>query len=137
MSFTLVKHTADVKIKVRGENLEEIIVDAVRGMNEILEPEFLAHTVNVNAKREEIEVDSVDGSALVVDVMSEVLALSQINKMAYDVEAMEVIAKKKAKLKLRGEPIEKFGDDIKAVTYHGAELKEVDGGLEITILFDI
>ena len=71
MSFEIVKHTADIKIKICARDLAELLVEALKGMNEILMP---VESKTDQSKTVRINIDSIDQSALVVDFLSEVLA---------------------------------------------------------------
>lgn len=135
MPFEFLKHTADIRMLVKANNLEALFYEALKGMasiqklnikNQILKSKRLA------------EIRSADKTALLVDFLSEVLAQSQINKEVYaDVKFLE-FSETKLKAEIYGAPIEAFDEDIKAVTYHEADIKQnKKGEWETIIIFDI
>lgn len=79
---------------------------------------------NKNLKKEMIKIDSVDINLLLVDFLSEILAKSQINKRVYKVIKLKVY-KEKSQLegKIIGAPVDRFDEDIKAVTYQDVDIK--------------
>ena len=77
------------------------------------------------------------GRKLLIDFLNEALSLSQIHKEAYMVVRFSSFSETELEGELEGKPAV-FGEDIKAVTYHGAEIiKSNSGDYEIIILFDI
>lgn len=137
MPYEIVEHMADVKIRVWGKTLEEVFTSALRGMNSIMASSFETETGEEGTERE-IEVDSSDRSSLLVDFLNEVLSLSQINKEVYTNVVFGECSETYIQAKLIGTEVEEFDEDIKAVTYHIAELKENENHeLEATLVLDI
>jgi SHS2 domain-containing protein len=135
MPYEIVEHMADVKVRVWGKTLEEVFRSALEGMNSIMAPSVEGG--GEGAERE-IEVDSSDRSSLLVDFLNEVLSLSQINKEVYTDVTFGECTETHVQATLVGTEVEEFDEDIKAVTYHTAELKESEEyGLEATLVFDI
>lgn len=133
MAFEMLEHTADIRMLVKGKNLKELFREALRGMAEILKK----GSVNKKIKRE-ISTESPDKNALLIDFMNEVLYQSQINKEVYaDVKFLE-FSETKLKAEIYGAAVENFDEDIKAVTYHEAEIKQNEKGeWETIIIFDV
>lgn len=73
-----------------------------------------------------------------VDFLSEVLYLSQVNKEAYNNVNFTKFTDKELKAELFGQKTERFGEDIKAITYHSLDIhQKKDSSWQATILFDI
>lgn len=70
--------------------------------------------------------------------MSETLYLTQVNKEIYNNVKYKKFTDTELKAELIGQKVERFGEDIKAVTYHSLNIRQREDGIwEATILFDI
>lgn len=135
MAYEVLGHTADISLRVEGRDLPELFEAAVLGMTEIMEPEA---NESVEGVSREIEVESIDRTALLIDFMNEVLFLAERNREFYFEVKFSEIRNTYLKAELKGKRAKLFHRDIKAVTYHGAEIKKNEaGGLETEIIFDI
>jgi len=132
--FELLEHTADIRIKIFGSSKEDLIKNALAGMASIQKEDVLNKKAAIIRP---IFVESIDLSALVVDFLGEVLALSDSNQEVYTVIVFKEFSDTIIDAELKGISVDQFDEDIKAVTYHGADVREVAGGLEVTIVFDI
>ena len=133
--YEILEHRADLKIRVFGKDKKELFINALLGMSEGMKAEISKPEKKVKRK---IEIKSLDLPALLVDFLSEALYLSQINKEAYFSVEFRKITDTEIEGQLIGQRVERFGEDIKAVTYHNLEIKETkDKNWEGTILFDI
>lgn len=135
MSYKILEHTADVRMLVQADSLEKLFSDAVYGMMEILKPR-----VEDKKKKTQrtIVLEAVDTTALLVDFLNEVLLSVHIHKEMYDEVIFETLSLHSLEATLRGFTASYFDEDIKAVTYHEAEVKETkDGNWETMIIFDI
>jgi len=133
--FEILEHKADLKIKVFGKSLEELFENAMIAMVENMRPEI--DFSQKNTIQREINIKSFDLDSLLVDFLSEVLYLIQVNKEVY--KKIKFLDFKNFNLKaiLYGEKIKRLGLDIKAVTYHNLEIKKTKNGYYAIILFDI
>ena len=148
--FEILEHKADLKIRSFGRTKEELFQNMLLGMQESMKPEL--KTPGEETKRE-IKVKSLDWLALLVDFLSEVLYLTQINKEIYSDVKFKKFSGSELEAELFGKKVERFGEDIKAVTYHNLEinqrperskggrktnvLRPKDGSWEAIVLFDI
>jgi SHS2 domain-containing protein len=131
--FEILKHPADLKIKVFGKTKEDLFLNALLAMEEGLRPELEGKKV-----KREIKIRSFDLSALLVDFLSEALYLIQINKEIYNNIKFKKTSSTGLEAELFGQKVERFGEDIKAVTHHDLDIhQKEDGSFEATILFDI
>jgi len=146
--FEIIDHIADVKVKAFGKTKQELFINAVKGMIKILQPEI--QNPNVKCQRK-IKIKSIDENSLLVDFLSEVLYLIQTNKEIYNevkftrfgpstdsTSSPQACSGQIAlEAELFGNKVESFGEDIKAVTYHGLEIEKNKNGYQATILLDI
>jgi len=134
--FELLEHTADVGVRAWGANLPELFRAAARGLFEVI-----AGTESVRPAREHV-VDLVADSVpdLLHGWLEELNALHQIQRELY-VEFEVVLAGLRLRARVRGEPIDPARHDlrteVKAITWHDFELREVEGGWEARVLLDI
>lgn len=134
--FEILPHTADVRLKVTGNSLEELFSAALEGMNKIIKSDYkiLSHP----HYSEKIKIDSRDESMLIIDFLSEILTLSHNNKVLYYIKAFNKLKNNELEIIIEGNKVEGFDEDIKAVTYTEAEIiKNNLNEFEIIIVFDI
>lgn len=132
--YEILEHKADLKIRAFGKTKEELFLNALLGMTESLKPDFKPGEKITR----QIKINSPDLAALLVDFLSEVLYLVQTNKEIYDKAEFTKFSDTEIEAELSGQKIERFGEDIKAVTYHQLDVHQgKDGTWEATVLFDI
>ena len=73
---------------------------------------------------------------LLVDFLNEVLAKSQINKRMYKVESLKLI-RNELTAEISGISVEKFEEDVKAVTYHEVDIKKEGDSYTTKLVLDI
>lgn len=131
--YEILEHTTDLQIRAFGKTKEELFLNMMIGM-------FRGARAEVRDERKkmrEVKIESTDEVGLLADFLSEVLALSDINDEAYFEAEFSKLTETELEAKIFGQPIEKIGLEIKAVTYHGIEIKKVGDTWEAIILFDI
>jgi SHS2 domain-containing protein len=120
-SFEIISHTADVRIKAYGINIKSLFEEALKGLIFVLQPNNVLSDKNKKIFID-ISVNSYDKTALLIDFLSEALTQMYIkNVLIRRVEFLE-ITNNTLKGKLTAYYIDKFAVDIKAVTYHEAEI---------------
>lgn len=134
MSYEILGHTADVRLKVSGKNLEELFQSALAGMTEIMQPKISSRG---ETSIEKISLDARDSTILLINFLSECLTLSHINKVFYQAK-FSALTETKLDVELDGMAIENFERDIKAVTFHEVEVRKNENGeFETNVIFDI
>lgn len=131
--YEILEHPSDLKILAFGKTKEELFLNMLRGM-------FLgagAKTENQSIVSREIKIKSTDEQSLLVDFLSEALTLSDINNEAYFKVEFKKLTATELEAKIFGQSVEKMGLEIKAVTYHGVEIKKAKYGWKAKVLFDI
>lgn len=135
MDYKILEHPADVKVQALGKTKEELFRNAMLGMNAVLRPKIKDKKQKIKNK---IKIESLDIDALLVDFLSEVLYLSQINQAIYNKVEFKQFSDQELEAEVVGSKVESFGEDIKAVTYHDLKIKKNKKGLwEVIVLFDI
>jgi len=143
MKYKILEHRADIKIKVSGKTLEELFKNSVFAMAEILYKNLKLKTENLKLAKTLI-TKSADKEILLVDFLNDVLGGSQINQAIYpevklvDFQPDGIKGVSYLKAEISGYAIERFDEDIKAVTYHDLRIHQSKNGIwEATILFDV
>jgi len=132
-NYEILEHKADLKIRASGKTREELFLNMMLGMEESMKPETGKEKIT-----RKIKIKSLDTPSLLVDFLSEVLYLIQINKEIYKDIKFQKLTDKEVEGELTALKAERFGEDIKAVTYHNADIHQVSGRYwEATVLFDI
>jgi len=151
--YQILEHKADLKIKAFGKNREELFLNMFLGMNESLKPVIGKTEEKIRTPRfsrepcfprrarkikREIQIKSLDLPVLLVDFLSEVLYLIQVNREIYNDIKFKKLTKTELEAEIFGQKVERFGEDIKAVTYHALDVyQRKDRDWEATVLFDI
>jgi len=137
-SFEILGHTADLRLRVIGKTKEELFRHALQGMAEIIKKEEHGGRHPAWPAHRDIAVESPDENALLVDFLNEVLYLTSVNHAVYRDITIWHLSEKKIEGELLGEAAENFDEDIKAVTYHEAKIRQrPDGYFEATLVCDI
>jgi SHS2 domain-containing protein len=134
--YEFLEHVADIRLKIEADSLEELFSAAVEGMNEIackkrdgiLEADVI----------EEVGIGAKDTTTLLINFLSDVLTYMHVNRAIYTKIIFTELDEKSLQATINGFHIDKFDEDIKAVTYHEAEVVKNDkGNFEAVIVFDI
>ena len=141
--FEILEHTGDVKIRVFGKTKEEWFLNAMGGMNEILKA---TGNREQGIVRRNIKIQSTDINALLVDFLSEINYLRQVNMEMYDKARFTRFSdthstgsgQAELEAEIEGWEVEEFGEDIKAVTFHDLDIqKDKEGICTTNIIFDV
>ena len=134
--YEYLPHTADVRIKAVGKDLPDLLKFALKGLCRILSDK---DSSNESEKiYETINLSSVDDTALVIDFLSETLMMMYKHKAIFsDVNIIRLL-NHSIQAEIVGFAVDGFNEDIKAVTYHEAEISSInENELEIIITLDI
>ncbi len=135
MPYSFHEHTADIRMNVTGKTLEELFQDALLGMVEIMDP---VRPQKMSIIKREIAIEAPDATALLIDFLNDVLTRMHTKREVYTNVQLQPMTERLLKAKLEGYEAETFSEDIKAVTYHEADVKKNSGGeWGTTIIFDI
>lgn len=125
MPYKILKHTADIRVLIEGNSFEELFSDALAALMDILRP---GAGVQKKIKKREIAVRSEDETTILVDFLNEVLFNAYNHKEAYDKVDFRSLKENSLEATLYGRAVQSFGEDVKAVTYHEAEVKKDNKG---------
>lgn len=139
-TFKQIHHTADKGFRVRAESLEDLFKTSVKGMAALFREDLYDADPPEGgwAYSRNILVEAGDLTGLLVDFLSEILTLSHIHRVLIMESEIQVLDKTKIEAGIYGIEVDYFDEDIKAVTYHQANIRETkDGRYETVVVFDI
>ncbi len=134
--YEILSHTADLRIKATGTVMAELFAAGLEGVCHILKPGFdFTKEPDIYI---EIEVSSFDISSLFVDFLAEALFIMHSEKLLLAAANMSFGGAKSLHAVCAGYKADMFDKDVKAITYHEAEIITNSSGLiECTIVPDI
>lgn len=130
--FELIAHTADVRLRITSETLEGLFADALQALTEFMQPEYLDEPSSTA-----IELEAADTTSLLVDFLGEVLTKCHVRLEAYTSVAFASLTATSLRATVTGRRVRAFEEDVKAVTYHEAEVVQQDGGWSTMLVLDI
>jgi SHS2 domain-containing protein len=106
-------------------------------MSEIIKQNVTGHPSDI-AHATQVEIGSPDITTLLIDFLNEILTKDVIEKTVYfDVIQIE-LSDTELLASVRGIAANAFDEDIKAVTYHGADVRQnSDGNYQVEVVFDV
>lgn len=138
--FEFLYHIADAKFRAYGSTLEEAFENAALAMFNVM-----IDTSNQKANRvRDIELTSPDIKALLVDWLSELLYLFEVEDILFCEFNIDKIEKTGEGFSLKGRasgvPIDlsrhSFDTQVKAVTYHELEVQQNDSEFWVQAIVD-
>lgn len=130
-------HTADVRYTIEAQQLKELFKAALQCMNRLLH-----HTICQETELRELtislETSAMDKSVLLIDFLSDVLTECHLQKAIFCDMTITQLDHNLIRADLYGIRIDQFEEDIKAVTYHEAEIQKNHRGYwQTNLIFDI
>lgn len=139
VSYEILDHTADIRIRAYGGDMAGLLRSAVLAMAKLI-----ADTGNVRGDVAiTVEASGETPEELLVHLLSEALYVHYTRRMVFRGAEVEVPDESalRAVCTLRGEPYEagrhEPGYDIKAVTYHDLKIERAGDRLTAEIVFDV
>ncbi|RNI13828.1 archease [Methanohalophilus sp. RSK] len=138
--YEYIEHTADARFKAFGKTAEEAFANAAQAMFNVM-----IDTSGINPQiTEYIELQAPDLENLLVDWLSELLYLFEVNMVVFS--SFEVFAIEKEgdeyllSAKAEGEPLDLkkhiFDTEVKAVTYNDLGVQITSQGVTVRITVD-
>jgi SHS2 domain-containing protein len=131
--FEEIEHTADWALHIRAKDFEGLLRNAAQGMLELM-----GIACDEDGVRErKMEVHGIDRETLLVSWLEEVLYV--VERYGVGIGSIELHVSKDTHLVATINEIPSIipKKEIKAVTYHGLNIRETEHGLEVTIVFDV
>lgn len=133
--YQILPHIADLRLKIYGCTEEELFQNAATALAHIL----ISDKLKRRAKGyERIVIQGNSMSELLVNFLNEVLTQSQIDKKVYERVKILKFSPTGLEAHIFGISVDRFNKDVKAVTYHGVDIKRNKRGIfETIILLDV
>lgn len=128
-----VEHTADWAFRARGADLQQLFASAARAMFDL---QARGHLTGAGAVEREVEVQGFDRETLLVNWLNELLYLQERHGETYSEFNIGEISEKPLQAHIRGRRSPGATRMIKAVTFHGLEIKRAAEGWEATVVVD-
>ncbi|MBN1993994.1 MAG: archease [Anaerolineae bacterium] len=134
IAFEEIEHTADWALRIQGQDLRQLLLNAARGMSSLL----VADLADVPATREEqLEIEAYDAESLLVNWLSELAYRAEVEGIVFAEFDLSRVTPTHLQAAVRGGHVSDLQKHIKAVTYHNLEIIKTDRGLEATVVFDV
>jgi SHS2 domain-containing protein len=130
--FAEVAHTADLALKVWGENFYALINFAALGMYDLMGVEFAENSEGET----EIRLRLSNQENILVDFLSELLYFCEEKKIYLSAFTYK-ISDDQILINAESHVILNHNRSIKAVTYHALEIAETEDRFETTLTFDV
>ncbi|MCP4540069.1 MAG: archease [Chloroflexi bacterium] len=131
--FKEIEHTADIAIRIRGQELTELFANAAYGMAcQLADPDAVNPT-----NEHQVELNAYDTETLLVSWLEELLYLGEREECVFVDFNIHQVTPTQLRAVVRGGPVEEHGAHIKAVTFNELEIVHTDTGYETTVVFDV
>ncbi|MDD5760480.1 MAG: archease [Candidatus Pacebacteria bacterium] len=135
--ISVLEHPADIRLKITASSKKDLFQGALKGMALIIAGQENIKKDEKSIKKQ-IKVSAPEENSLLVDFLNEVLALTDIYHSVFPEIEIKELTEQKIRGVIKGQKIEEFKEEIKAVTYYGLEIFQNKKGLwEAIILFDV
>jgi SHS2 domain-containing protein len=137
--FTIVEHTADWALNIRGRDLGQLLSHAAEGMAHLLVGDLSAVPLE---ETRQLAVTAYDAESLLVEWLSELAYWAEqlvfVQFDFHDLQPAELDSQQASlRAEVRGGRVSEMQKHIKAVTYHDLAITQTDDGLEVTVVFDV
>jgi SHS2 domain-containing protein len=137
VTYETFEHTADLGLRVRAASLDELFVDAARGLFSMIVPDL--ESVRA-AESVDFKIAGEERDLLLFDWLNELLYTYETRHMLlceFDVR----VSDKGLSATARGEPIDRdrhvLDHEVKAITYYGLKLEREGDGWIAEVIVDI
>lgn len=136
-SYELFDHTADLGIRARATTLAGLIPQSTMALYESI-GEIVAQT---EMESRTLEFSGENHAGLLRDYLARLLTIFELQECVAHKLAVEDFTETHLAVSLRLAEIEPqrtvYHREVKAITYHDLDVKEIPGGFEATVILDI
>ena len=130
-------HISNLHIRIEADTLEELFEAGLKGMSNLLKKDF-CHAIVEFEVLHEINVVSNDLTSLLADFLSETLARCYEDSVIFCELSVLELTENNLIATIHGTAAEAFDKEIKAISYHEADVKKnSEGNWETRLIFDI
>jgi len=128
------EHTADVRMKVCSPSIPGLFSEALLGLSHYCAPNQCDENTNTTF---EVKIQSSNLETLLIDFLSEVLALMQIHYVIFCQIEIHTLTQTFLHATIFGKPVDAFEEEIKSITYHESQIVFDNEHYCATIVFDL
>ena len=135
--YELIEHTADIGIRVRAKDVNELFKNAASAMFQIIaEPKT---PVILSSPELPVKLNAESTEQLFVNWLNELLSLSATKELIFCNFKINKIEKNCLEASISGRPSDNFhiNTEIKAATYHELKLEQKKSGWLAEVIFDV
>jgi SHS2 domain-containing protein len=139
-NYELIEHTADIGIRVIGENLEELFSNTALAMFDIIaEEKSPGYPVTKSPVKNSIKLKADSPDELFINWLNELLSLSAIKELIFSEFKIKKIQGNSLEAEAFGRNIKEYqvNSEIKAATYHELKIAETADGWQAEVIFDV
>lgn len=130
--FEEVEHIADAALRVYGRDWSELLVNAAHGMFSLM-AEWEDST---SSTRREVSLQAVDEETLLVDWLSELLYLHEMDGVVYNEIGILEASPTRLEAVVQGTDRWAPKTAIKAATFNDLSIEKTAQGYTVTVVFD-
>lgn len=135
MSYSILEHTNELRIRVEGETREELFADAVAGMMSVMRSDRQHLQGSVTRK---VSLGALDQTTLLVDFLNEVLLRAHMYHELYTKVSFDYCDEIFLEGVLEGTPVQAFDENIRTVAYYQTDvITNENGYFETVVVFDL
>ena len=127
-----IDHTADLALRVWGEDFYALLIQSAKGMYELMNLEYDPNSEG----RFQFLIKLSECENMLVDFLSELLFVSEDKQKSLADFSFEKSGDR-VNITAKSYAIQKLRKNIKAVTFHDLEIKWTEKGQETVITFDV
>lgn len=132
--FKEIEHTADRALRIFGQSWEDLLTNAVHGMNSLMISKLPRGPRNIEKA---IDLEALDAESLLVAWLSELAYWAEVESQVFDQFTFHDISCTHLKSTAKGITLERVERHIKAVTYHNLTIVQKSEGFSATVVFDV
>lgn len=136
--YELLEHTADIAVKVKGADLEELFKNAALAMFDII-AECVSNKGSSKEEKFLVKQKAADLEELFISWLNELLSLSAAKGKIFCEVFFKKLNEHGLEAMIGGKDMinYKIKTEIKAATYHELEIKKIGPSWQAKIIFDV
>lgn len=131
--FEEIPHTADAALRVWGQDLKELFVNAARGLAWLMaDPQTVSPAMEVP-----LDLSAPDAETLLVTWLGELIYLHEREGAVFTEFDLEEVTPTHLRGRARGGPAGELRRPVKAATFSNLSIRPGPQGLETVVVFDV
>lgn len=132
--YAAVEHTADLALRIWGEDFHALMVNAARGVSDLMAAEPVNDRSGIERS---VSLEAIDAESLLVEWLSELVFLADAEGIVFQEFFIQKLTSTHLNGVLRRGGKGNLRRVVKAVTFHNLAIQRSCRGLEVTVVFDV